>query len=87
MNDVREQLHTTLAIRIARAIAPAVDGATDALLLLSSKIRRCADDMKLLFESLHHELARQSFGRRWARGPRRGNGMRRRAVYLKARRP
>lgn len=68
-------------------IAPAVDGATDALLLLSSKIRRCTEDMKLLFESLHYELARQSFGRRWARGPRRGNGMRRRAVYLKARRP
>lgn len=68
-------------------IAPAVDDATGALLMLSSKIRRCADDMKLLFESLHHELARQSFGRRWARGPRRGASMRRRAIHMKARRP
>lgn len=68
-------------------IAPAVDGATDALLLLSSKIRRCTEDMKLLFESLHYELARQSFGRRWARGPRRGASMRRRAIHMKARRP
>ena len=71
----------------APMIAPAVDDATDALLMLSSKIRRCAEDMKLLFESLHYELARQSFGRRWARGPRRGVGMRRRALHLKARRP
>lgn len=75
------------ALPAIASVAVSAADLTDSLLKFRQSAELAQARMNALVDALFDLNARVWAGRRWARGPRRGVGMRRRALHLKARRP